>query len=106
MQRPESRRHVDFQVYLSWQDRQGGVHRAAGRCVDLSASGARIKTGDPLAAQSVVVLHGEKFGRIGHATVRYCRRTDMKYEVGLHFSTALTLGGSLRKEILDRADGG
>ncbi len=105
MSRPETRYRVDFPVYLSWQDGQGAIRRASGRCVDLSASGAHIKTVDPLSRQSVVVVQSEKFGRMGHATVRYCRRAGMKYEVGLHFSMPLTLGDGLRKEILDKASG-
>lgn len=101
--RPETRHRMDLPVFISWQDRQGTIRRAQGRCVDLSASGAHVKTLDPLPPQSAVVLHSEKFGRIGEATVRYCNRTGMKYAVGLHFSAPLGLGNKLRKEFLDRA---
>jgi hypothetical protein len=103
MSRPEARYQVDLQVYLTWQDPQGMVRRAPGRCVDLSASGAHIKTIDPLAPQSSVILDSQRFGRIGHATVRYCRRAVMRYEVGLLFSTPLVLCDALRQEIVGRA---
>jgi hypothetical protein len=106
MTRPEARHRVDLQLNLTWQDRQGGIHRASARCLDLSASGARITSIDALEPRSVVILHSEKFGRIGHATVRYCRRAAMKYEIGLHFSTAPALNEILRKEIADVASAG
>ena len=71
--RPEERHHVDFQVFLSWQDRKGDVHRVSGRCLDLSPAGIRIETRDAFAAGEVVLVQCEQFGRMGHASIRYCR---------------------------------
>jgi hypothetical protein len=98
----ENRYKVDLHVSLAWQDRQGRPRRASARCLNLSASGAHVETIDPLTPQSSVIVHSDAFGRMGHATVRYCFRLGMKYRVGLHFSSSLTLGEDLRQEIVER----
>jgi hypothetical protein len=99
--RPE-RYKVDFSVFLSWQDRHGLVRRIAGRCIDLSAAGAQVEIKDQLAAQTMVLLNSEFFGRMGHASVRYCRRMGMKYKVGLHFTSLFQLSDPARKSILEK----
>lgn len=103
MTRPEPRYRVDFPVFLSWQDRKGVVRRSAGRCLDLSASGAHVETIDVFEPQTRVLVHSDGFGRMGHASVRYCRRQGMKYKVGLQFSSVLVLSDSMRRKILEKA---
>jgi hypothetical protein len=98
--RPEDRYDVDFQVFLSWQAPNGLIHRVTGRCVDLSPSGAKIETIDHLDVRSGVLVHSEQFGRMGLASVRYCARMGMKYEVGLQFTNAFLLSDPVRKKIL------
>ena len=99
--RPEERFHVDFQIFLSWQEKSGAVRRAMGRCVDLSASGAKLETLDKMDARSMVLVHSEQFGRMGNATIRYCLREGMKYSVGLQFSAAFGLGDPVRRKMLN-----
>lgn len=99
-ERPEERYKVDFTVTLSWQDKAGLVRRGTGRCVDLSASGAKLETREPLAARANVLVNSEQFGRMGNASIRYCRREGMKYSVGLQFSAAFALGDPVRQKIL------
>lgn len=100
--RPEERFSVDFQVMLSWQEKNGQVRGSGARCVDLSASGLGIETRDAFPAHSIVLVRSEQFGRMGHATIRYCRREGMKYSVGLLFSTAFGLGDPVRRKILEK----
>jgi hypothetical protein len=100
--RPEERYHVDFQVFLSWQDRTGDVHRVSGRCLDLSPSGLRIETRDAFETGQSVLVQCEQFGRMGNASVRYCRRGPMKYSVGLQFGTVFGLGDPVRTRILEK----
>jgi hypothetical protein len=97
--RPE-RYKVDFPVFLQWQDRAGIPHRLTAQCVDLSAAGAQVEAKEQLPAQTMVLLTSECFGRMGNATVRYCRRTAMKFKIGIHFSAQLQLGDPKRQEIL------
>lgn len=100
MKRPEDRYDVDFQVFLSWQAPNGPIRRVTGRCVDLSASGAKLETKDRLDIRSGILVHSEQFGRMGLASVRYCSRVGMKYEVGLQFTNAFLLSDPVRKKIL------
>jgi len=105
MTRPETRYRVDFPVFLMWQDRAGTLRRLPGKCLDLSASGALVEARDAMAPQSGVVMNSDGFGRIGHASVRYCRRQGLKYRIGLQFTSALVLSDSMRRKFLERAIG-
>ena len=99
-ERPEDRYSVDFLVYISWQDKAGVIRRGSGRCLDLSESGARLETQDRFEPRTNVLLHSEQFGRMGNASIRYCRRERMHYAVGLEFSAAFGLSDPVRKSIL------
>ncbi len=103
MTRPEVRYRVNLKVYLTWQDATGTVRRCPAKCVDLSASGARLETIDPMAKHLQVIMSSENFTRMGHATVRYCAREGMKYRVGLQFTSLLTLSDAMRQEAVERA---
>jgi len=98
----EERFRTDFPVVLAWADSAGGRQSLSARCMDLSASGMRIETRDPLQVRLLTVVQSGHFGRMGHATVRYCRREGMKYSVGLQFSVAFGLGDPVRKQILEK----
>jgi hypothetical protein len=99
--RPEERHSVDFTVFLSFQGAGGAVQRVTARCVDLSPSGAKLETKDRLTVRDNVLVQSEKFGRMGLASIRYCVRTGMKYEVGVEFAAAFRLSDPARKRILD-----
>jgi hypothetical protein len=98
--KPEERYEVSFTVVLIWQEKNGATLRAAGVCVDLSPSRAKLETLDRLAPRSTVMVHSEQFGRMGSASIRYCTRHGMKYSVGLQFSTAFVLSDPIRKNVL------
>lgn len=78
------------------------MRQAPGRCVDLSASGARVEARDGMEVRTLVLVTSEQFGRMGNATIRYCRREGMKHILGLQFSTAFGLSDPARKKILDK----
>ncbi len=99
--RPEARHAVDFQVYLSWQLGNGTIRRVPGRCVNLSPSGAKLETRDRLELRSQILLHSEEFGRMGTATIRYCNRRGMNYDVGLEFNIVFGLSDPVRRKILE-----
>jgi hypothetical protein len=96
----EQRYQVDFPVFLSWQVNDA-VHRVMARCVNLSPSGAKLETKDRLEAHTMVLVHSDRFGRMGMASIRYCARRTMKFEVGLEFSVTFGLSDPVRKKILD-----
>jgi len=70
--------------------------------VDLSPSGAKLATQHRLEPRSQILVHSEAFGRMGMASIRYCRREGMKYSVGLEFGAVFELSDPVRKKILDR----
>jgi hypothetical protein len=96
----EERYEVDFPVFLSWQV-GNAVQRVTARCVNLSPSGAKLETRDRLQPRTNVLVHSEQFGRMGTASIRYCTRQAMKYEVGLQFATPFARGDPVRRKILD-----
>jgi hypothetical protein len=100
--RPEDRYTVDFPVFLSFEAADGTGQRVSGRCVDLSSSGAKLVTIDKLTIRSNILVHSEHFGRMGLASIRYCVRQGMKYEVGLQFSAPFGLSDPVRKKVLSR----
>ena len=104
MQRSEERFHVDFPIFLNWQDKSGMLRRTSARCTDLSESGVKVETMDRLEPLTVVAIGSELLGRMGHASVRYCQRNKMKNVIGLRFSTPLRLADPARRRILQNAD--
>jgi hypothetical protein len=100
MKTREERYEVDFTVFLSWQVNDA-VHRVTARCVNLSPSGAKLETRDRLEVRASVLVHSEQFGRMGMASIRYCVRKGMKYEVGLEFGGIFGLSDPVRRKILD-----
>jgi hypothetical protein len=100
--RREERHEVDFQVFLSWQAANGNVQRVTGRCVDLSPSGAQVETKDPIEPRTGVLVESQQFGRMGMASIRYCSRVGLRYELGLQFNTPFMLSNPLRRGILEK----
>ena len=98
----EERHPVSFAVSLMWQEKSGAMRRVGGRCLNLSPEGMRMDTRDRVDAGTVVVVLSDEFGRMGHATVRHCRRDGMKYAIGLKFSSAFALSDPVRRKILAR----
>lgn len=96
----EERFDVDFPVQLSWQVGTT-VWRVAARCVNLSASGARLESRDRVQPGTTVLVHSELFGRMGLAVVKYCNRNALKQEIGVCFGVALQLSDPARRRILE-----
>ena len=94
--RKQERRKIDCEVAVSWQDRQG-TRFVRGRGVDLSESGARIETDEPLSVGARVFLRMPDYGVGGTACVRHCARRGAKYIIGLE------LGG---EQVESRSAGG
>jgi hypothetical protein len=94
--RREERRQIDCEVAVSWQDRNG-TRFVRGRGVDLSESGARIQTDEPLAVGARVFVRVLDYGVGGTAWVRHCARRGAKYIIGLE------LGG---EKVESRSAGG
>lgn len=103
MIRPDSRHPVDFPIRIAMHDASGAMRQITGRCTDLSSAGAQMETRDPLPVRSTVMISSTEHGRMGHASVRYCRRVAMKYVIGVQFNVQLRLADPARNKILTNA---
>jgi len=101
--RREKRYEADFPVQLQWQLGQA-VRRAAARCLDLSASGAKLETRERIQRGTVVLVHSDDFGRMGLGSVRYCNVKKLNYNIGVFFSTTLQHDPA-RRRVLDELIG-
>jgi hypothetical protein len=98
----EERYSVSFAVHLMWEESAGVLRRMVGRCLDLSPSGMKIEMRDLLKKDTPVLVMSEEFGRMGHASVRFCQRDRMRCLIGLKFGTAFALGDPARQKILEK----
>jgi len=77
------------------------------QAVDLSEQGAGILCDQPLEVRTVVYLQAPAYGLMGNASVRYCRRSGLKYRIGLLFSASPALADAARQKCLrDREEHG
>lgn len=70
------------------------------KCVDLSDHGARIECEQPIDFRTNVYLQAPRYGLMGNATVRYCRRNGIKHIVGLLFGSAASQAEQGRKHLI------
>jgi hypothetical protein len=96
----EKRYQVDFPIFLSWQVKDA-VHRVTARCLNLSRSGAKLETKERLEVRANILVQSAHFGRMGMASIRYCARKGMNYEVGLQFAGTFGLSDPARRKILE-----
>jgi len=100
--RREKRYPLTCAVQISWQLANGESCTTRATCREVSLHGARVECGEPLMARSSVYLSAPSYGRMGDATVRYCRRQGMKFAIGLEFTSAVALAEEGRKRILPK----
>ncbi len=84
--RREKRQQFDAEVSISWRDAGGLRQFCSVRGLDVSDSGLRVESPEPVAAGSFVHVHAENRGFGGTAIVRYCERRGTTYVIGLEFS--------------------
>lgn len=76
-------------VSLSWVDSRGEPRFGQMKCLDISASGARIELPQALAARSAVSLRFDRIGFSCSGSVRHCVRCGIKYHIGIEFSAPI-----------------
>jgi len=91
MKQAELRRHprvpLCCQLTISWKDGSGHARSLRASGVDISESGVRIETNEPVEPGSRVYLSAESYGVSGSASIRHCSRHGNKYVLGLEFDT-------------------
>src|SRR5690242_19245638 len=84
---------LECPLILSWQLPNGETRSARATCRDVSKDGARLDCSEAVSVRSSVYVQAPKYGLMGHATVRYCRKQGLKNSIGLEFSWAAALAG-------------
>jgi hypothetical protein len=88
--RAEPRKMFMCRVSVAWEDQDGGAQRQGGMLEDRSRSGAGISINKPIPVGAKVKIVGKRLDLSG--TVRYCRREQFKYFVGIQYDRPEDLG--------------
>ncbi len=76
-------------IEVSWAQPNGEPRFARGRCLDLSPDGARLELPIGLPVRTVVTLRFDRIQLTGTASVRYLRRSGVKFVLGFELSQHL-----------------
>jgi len=98
--RSGERRPFQGTVQVSWQTRSGEIRTIRAKCVDFSDLGARIECEQPIEFLTNVYLQAPRYGLMGNASVRYCRRSGIKHIIGLLFSSPASQAEQGRKQLI------
>jgi hypothetical protein len=77
-----------FKILL--RDAHGNTRMVMATCIDISHSGARAQSAEPIAPASRLLIDLPKYNLTGPASVRHCTRQDSVYHIGIKFSGRLT----------------
>ena len=70
--------------------------------MDFSSDGIGVEAKDRVSLHTAVQVESKEFGRMGHATVRFCRRDKMRYQIGCRFTAPFQTSDPARRKILER----
>lgn len=91
--RRQKRYPADGGLRVMWEDEAGRERFSLARLVDISVSGARLRTDDRIPVRAAIMCNEPRLGLSGRGSVRHCNFVKGKYEIGIHFP-----GGSGWKE--------
>ena len=72
-------------VSLVWADESGRPFSRNGECLDISASGMKVKLDSEIPLRAVVTVRAVSIQLHGSASVRSCLRVGTKFTAGLEF---------------------
>ena len=84
--RRKQRQLFDCSLEISWQDLQTGSRTLTVRAIDLSNSGIRVESNEPIELRTEVYVRAERYGLSGCTSVRHCGHRGAKYVLGLEFN--------------------
>jgi c-di-GMP-binding flagellar brake protein YcgR len=84
--RNEPRVRRNDEVVIEWTDASYDVHSVSARCIDLSATGMRLKLSAPVPAGQYVTFAVPSGEFRGSATVRFVRPEGDRFVAGLRFA--------------------
>jgi curved DNA-binding protein len=71
---------------LSWKDSADVARTLSVHAIDLSKSGIRVESTEPIEPRTEVYVRAERYGVTGSTFVRHCNRRGSKYVLGLEFN--------------------
>jgi hypothetical protein len=86
-QRRERRSALNCEANLTWEDNQGQSRFLQARALDVSDSGVRLETSEPLEAGAHILVWIEDHNTSANAVVRHCDRRGQRYVLGLEFTS-------------------
>jgi hypothetical protein len=84
--RRKQRQLFDCALEISWKDGAGTSRTRPVQAIDLSNSGIRVESSEPVELHTAVYVRAERYGLSGSTTVRHCGRRGSKYVLGLEFN--------------------
>jgi hypothetical protein len=84
--RRKQRQLFDCSLEISWKDREGSSRLMGVHAIDLSNSGIRVESSEPIDLQTEVYVRAERYGLTGTTSVRHCARRGSRYVLGLEFN--------------------
>lgn len=73
-------------IRVGWQAKDGFQKFVRGKCLDVSASGIRVESIEPIPLWTYVTVGADKIGLVANASVRHCVRSGAKYLIGMEFN--------------------
>jgi PilZ domain len=83
--RRDARLTFTGKINLTWADESGNPFACNGECIDVSATGLKIKLDFQIPLRTVVTVRARELSLHGSASVRSCVRGGTKYTLGLEF---------------------
>jgi hypothetical protein len=85
-QRRDKRYPLDCQATIRWEDSRGQPRFLQAKALDLSNSGVRLETTEPIEVGTHLTIWIEHYDISGFSVVRHCIRSGHRYVLGLEFS--------------------
>ena len=83
--RKTGRQFYNGKISLTWAMENGDACARNGECVDVSATGIKVKLDSQIPARTVVTVRARDLALHGSASVRSCNRVGARYIIGLEF---------------------
>jgi len=83
--RQKQRQLFDCTLEVTWKDSHAVSHTMSVQAIDLSDSGIRVESSEPIELHTEVFVRAERYGLTGTTAVRHGSRRGSKYVLGLEF---------------------
>jgi len=97
--RRKQRQLFDCILEISWQDGHANSRTLTVHAIDLSNSGIRVESSEPIDQHTEVYVRAERYGLTGSTSVRHCARRGSKYVLGLEFCPVSESAGTEDREV-------